>query len=90
MFRLFRIQWGHRCCGSRSLANSDIGSNQVPELLNNLPSNIRCQVKRTPCHLVFHFGNHQTLNQQGGPNPSCAQGLVPNRRSPRADTVFAV
>ena len=34
---------------------------QVPELLCNLPEAVRQQVKHQPCHLVFRFGNHQTL-----------------------------
>ena len=38
-----------------------IGSNQVTELLQGLPDQIRAQVRRTPCQLTFRFGNHQTL-----------------------------
>ena len=38
-----------------------IGSQQVGELLQQLPWQIKQQVKRTSCHLVFRFGNHQTL-----------------------------
>ena len=38
-----------------------IGSSQVSELLSKLPAEVRQQVKRTHCHLVFRFGNHQTL-----------------------------
>ena len=38
-----------------------IGSQQVPELLSQLPDWVRKQVKRVPCHLIFRFGNHQTL-----------------------------
>lgn len=41
-----------------------IGSTQVPELLAQLPEQIRSQVKRTSCNLVFRFGNHQTLNSR--------------------------
>ena len=41
-----------------------IGSNQVPELLANLPEHVRKQVKKTPCKLVFCFGNRQTLTSQ--------------------------
>ena len=41
-----------------------IGSHQVPELLERLPLQIRNQVKRTNCNLVFRFGNHQTLTSQ--------------------------
>ena len=39
-----------------------IGSQQVPELLENLPEHIRKQVKKTKCNLTFRFGNHQTLS----------------------------
>ena len=38
-----------------------ISSNQVTELLQGLPDQIRAQVRRTPCQLTFRFGNHQTL-----------------------------
>ena len=38
-----------------------IGSQQVPELLSQLPDWVRKQVKRVPCRLIFRFGNHQTL-----------------------------
>ena len=38
-----------------------IGSQQVGELLNQLPWQVKQQVKRTQCHLVFRFGDHQTL-----------------------------
>ena len=38
-----------------------IGSQQVPELLSQLPVWVRKQVKRVPCNLIFRFGNHQTL-----------------------------
>ena len=41
-----------------------IGSQQIPELLEKLPEEIRSRVKRTDCHLVFRFGNHQTLTSQ--------------------------
>ena len=41
-----------------------IGSQQVPELLQRLPSFVRDRVKRTSCNLVFRFGNHQTLNSR--------------------------
>eukprot|EP00438_Fugacium_kawagutii_P010391 Skav220391 [mRNA] locus=scaffold639:189900:191999:+ [translate_table: standard] len=41
-----------------------IGSRQVPELLSNLPNHVRKMVKRTQCHLVFRFGNHQTLTSK--------------------------
>ena len=38
-----------------------IGSEQVSELLNNLPSEIQRQARKTKCKLIFKFGNHQTL-----------------------------
>ena len=38
-----------------------IGSEQVSELLNNLPSEIQKQARKTKCNLIFKFGNHQTL-----------------------------
>ena len=38
-----------------------IGSDQVSDLLSKLPKQVRQQVKRTHCNLVFRFGNHQTL-----------------------------
>ena len=38
-----------------------IGSQQVPELLAQLSDEVRQGVKRKPCHLIFRFGNHQTL-----------------------------
>ena len=38
-----------------------IGSQQVPELLAQLPDGVRQGVKRKRCHLIFRFGNHQTL-----------------------------
>ena len=41
-----------------------IGSRQIPELLERLPLQIRNQVKRTNCNLVFRFGNHQTLTSR--------------------------
>ena len=41
-----------------------IGSHQVTELLQGLPEQIRKQAHRAPCHLVFRFGNHQTLTSQ--------------------------
>ena len=41
-----------------------IGSKQVVELLEGLPKEIRQQVRREPCHLVFRFGNHQTLTSK--------------------------
>ena len=41
-----------------------IGDRQVQELLYNLPTWVQSQVKRQPCHLVFRFGNHQTLVSQ--------------------------
>eukprot|EP00434_Breviolum_minutum_P045152 symbB.v1.2.040420.t1/scaffold7218.1/size12596/1 len=41
-----------------------IGSQQIPELLQRLPTVVRNQVKRTDCNLVFRFGNHQTLTSR--------------------------
>lgn len=41
-----------------------IGSKQVVELLEGLPSNIRQRVRRDACQLVFRFGNHQTLTSK--------------------------
>eukprot|EP00435_Cladocopium_sp_Y103_P063960 s281_g25.t1 len=38
-----------------------IGSEQVPELLSNLPDWVRAKTRRCPCNLTFRFGNHQTL-----------------------------
>ena len=38
-----------------------IGDKQVPELLSQLPCEIRKQVRQVKCNLVFRFGNHQTL-----------------------------
>ena len=42
-------------------SQSVIGSQQVPELLNQIPEWVRKDIKRKPCNLVFRFGNHQTL-----------------------------
>ena len=41
-----------------------MGSAQVEDLLNQLPENIRSQVRRAPCQLNFRFGNQQTLSSQ--------------------------
>ena len=41
-----------------------IGDKQVPELLQQLPQDIKAQVKRTSCNLTFRFGNQQTLTCQ--------------------------
>lgn len=38
-----------------------MGSQQVEELLAQLPNHARQAVRRTPNKLVFRFGNHQTL-----------------------------
>lgn len=38
-----------------------IGDEQIPELLGNLPQEIREQARRTPRNLIFKFANHQTL-----------------------------
>ena len=32
-----------------------IGSNQVPDLLQQIPERVRSRVKRKPCHLIFRF-----------------------------------
>ena len=45
-------------------SQSVIGSQQVPELMSQLPLNIQKQVRRTDCHLIFRFGNHQTLTSR--------------------------
>ena len=45
-------------------SQSVIGSQQVPELLSQLPSHVQNKIKRTECHLVFRFGNHQTLTSR--------------------------
>ena len=42
-------------------SQSVIGNQQVPELMKQLPDEIRQQVRRTNCSLTFRFGNHQTL-----------------------------
>ncbi len=41
-----------------------IGSNQVNELLANLPSSVRSQIRRITCNLIFRFGNQQTLTSK--------------------------
>ena len=41
-----------------------VGSKQVNEILNGVPTHIRSQIRRTSCNLVFRFGNHQTLSSQ--------------------------
>ena len=38
-----------------------IGDKQVPELLQQLPQNVRDRIQRTSCNLTFRFGNQQTL-----------------------------
>ena len=38
-----------------------IGSDQVPQLMSLLPSEIKDKVRKIPCQLTFRFGNHQTL-----------------------------
>ena len=38
-----------------------IGSDQVPQLMSLLPSEIKDKVRQIPCQLTFRFGNHQTL-----------------------------
>ena len=41
-----------------------IGSEQVPELLSNLPDWVRAKTRRCQCNLTFRFGNHQTLSSR--------------------------
>ena len=41
-----------------------IGSDQIPELLANLPNWVRAKTQRCPCNLTFRFGNHQTLSSR--------------------------
>ena len=41
-----------------------MGHQQLKELLDQLPSAIRVQVRRAPCQIVFRFGNHQTLTSK--------------------------
>ena len=41
-----------------------IGSEQVRDLISNLPEHVRRALKRTSCNLVFRFGNQQTLNSR--------------------------
>ena len=41
-----------------------IGDQQVPELLQGIPQEVRNKVRKTACHLVFRFGNHQTLTSK--------------------------
>ena len=38
-----------------------IGSEQMKELLEQLPSSVRQQIRKASCNLTFRFGNHQTL-----------------------------
>lgn len=45
-------------------SQSVVGSQQVPDLLSQLPASIRKQIRRTECNLVFRFGNHQTLTSR--------------------------
>ena len=42
-------------------SQSVIGNQQIPDLLKQLPSEVRQQIPRTNCSLTFRFGNHQTL-----------------------------
>ena len=62
-----------------------IGSEQVSELLNNLPSEIQRQARKTKCNLIFKFGNHQTL-------PSKVALLLPHSHSHcrGEDSIFVV
>eukprot|EP00435_Cladocopium_sp_Y103_P007736 s2683_g2.t1 len=45
-------------------SQSVIGSDQLKELLEQLPPHIHRQVKRQPVDLTFRFGNHQTLQSK--------------------------
>ena len=45
-------------------SKSVIGEEQLCELVPQLPENIRSKLRRVPCHLVFRFGNHQTLTSR--------------------------
>ena len=56
-----RLSGYGRSGGLRSFANHHIGSEQVPELLSNLPETIRSRVRKAKRNSVFRFGNHQTL-----------------------------
>ena len=38
-----------------------IGSDQMKELLEQLPLKVKQQIRKTSCNLTFRFGNHQTL-----------------------------
>ena len=41
-----------------------MGHQQLKDLLIQLPEEIRVQVRRVPCQIVFRFGNHQTLTSK--------------------------
>ena len=41
-----------------------IGHEQLKELLEQLPEEVRKQVRKTTCNLLFRFGNHQTLESR--------------------------
>ena len=41
-----------------------MGHQQLRDLLKQLPADIRVQVRRIPCQIVFRFGNHQTLTSK--------------------------
>ena len=69
-----------------------IGSKQVPELLHELPPNIRSQVRKTsdlvqPC---ISFWEPSNVDQSDRAHLARAQDLVPHSNCPRPDTIFAV
>ena len=41
-----------------------IGDQQVPDLLQGIPQEVKNQVRKISCHLVFRFSNHQTLTSK--------------------------
>lgn len=41
-----------------------VGSKKVPELLSNIPEDIRRQIRKTSRNLTFRCGNHQTLTSK--------------------------
>ena len=63
-------------CGIVDLVASQtvIGSQQMTELLQGLPEQIRKRAHRAPCQLVFRFGNHQTLTSKHALVPPLQKG----------------
>ena len=53
----------HGCCGIVDLGASQtvIGQSHVHELLQELPKEIRNQVRKIDCNTVFRFGNSSTV-----------------------------